>query len=756
MKVTDNLENYSIPPRFRLSIEQEEELARIVAEIIPELEKRRHSKLQTRKYFKQHLCYSTNIRYDNAVKGKDGDQYEEGESYTPLPGEYTWTSDLLQSVLLDVLSVERLKYGYIVNLLQDDIMQRGTLRRNLDWEISDGLIRFANEFDIEEIRDHIAKFSDIKKRIAYLQTKKADFQVCGYLTPKEMKDWGEEFLEKISALIEVEEKKLALYPSGLEPTEQAGSYTKANSQLPDTSAEAAPSDEYSYLLSEYATRTDIYYNPEIMGLGQITDVDRLLKSDFYIRQEPNNRSFLHILLRYFRESFTDTDGVKKNEAIMLEAANMMDRLFEDYVDRITEVYEDTPHRYIQLIANWVDNTIQLIDKAYLQADLYYTDKANDAHTGLPIGGMFDTGFMRTYLYDLVYNKYVQGAGMFFGPIDKSFSKVIRYNFWGDNYDAYYKSLVNKLALPPEKRALVYQKANTEWLEGTLSDRYSTYEEQKLNELPFGGPSTNEYRPKDDIPKLFNMLFADYVGRVQAIDGHTRKADEAFLSWIYVLQTLVNKQYNAKLTALEQSSHGQMDGIYACQDFYTYCCMPALFQILLNYLSDSEDIPVVDETTADAQDRKDDDLKEADKALNQAAAELSGAADTVPPHSQVEKKTGAKSSRPAYKTCRLSFYDSVSEPKREIIYKYMHDHVGYKPGVDEYLYIKALIDKNYLKYPVFTSFAAEFPVYKDKNRNFSHYFGTKGVLKEELSDLHQQKVDSYITEIDALLSDSELE
>ena len=50
MKVQDNLENYNIPSKFRLSIEQEEELARIVAEIIPELEKRRTSKVQTRKY----------------------------------------------------------------------------------------------------------------------------------------------------------------------------------------------------------------------------------------------------------------------------------------------------------------------------------------------------------------------------------------------------------------------------------------------------------------------------------------------------------------------------------------------------------------------------------------------------------------------------------------------------------------------------------------------------------------------------------
>ena len=216
MKVQDNLENYNIPSKFRLSIEQEEELARIVAEIIPELEKRRTSKVQTRKYFKQHLCYSTNVRYDNAIKGKPLDYYEEGESYTPLEGEYAWDSDLLQPVLLDVLSVERYKYGYIVNLLENDILSRGTLQYKNAWTVPDNLVQFSNEFDIDAIREEVAKIEDIRKRIVYLQTKKADLQVTDLLTISEKRDWGPEFDDKIDALIALEEKRLELYPSGYE------------------------------------------------------------------------------------------------------------------------------------------------------------------------------------------------------------------------------------------------------------------------------------------------------------------------------------------------------------------------------------------------------------------------------------------------------------------------------------------------------------------------------------------------------------
>ena len=158
MKVQDNLENYEIPYKYRLTIEEEEELAKDVAEIIPELEKRRTSKVQTRKYFKQHLRYTSNVRAKNMAEGKDEAKYEEDEDYTPLEGEYTWASDLLQPVLLDVLSVERFKYGYIVNLLENDILRR---------------------------------------------------------------DWGPEYDDKIDALIALEEKRLELYPSGYERTAPA-------------------------------------------------------------------------------------------------------------------------------------------------------------------------------------------------------------------------------------------------------------------------------------------------------------------------------------------------------------------------------------------------------------------------------------------------------------------------------------------------------------------------------------------------------
>lgn len=216
MKVQDNLENYEIPRGFRLTVEGEDSLAAIIAEIIPELVKRRNSKLETRKYFKQHLRYDSNVLEDLASKGITEDAYEFGQNYTPLEGEYTWRSNLLQPVLLEILYVERLKYGYIINLLQDDMRRRNPQANLRYWEVEDHLIKFTNEFDLDDIRDRIAEMSDIRKRIVYLQTKKADLLVTDLLSVGEKQDWVPEYEDKLNALIALEEKKLELYPSGHE------------------------------------------------------------------------------------------------------------------------------------------------------------------------------------------------------------------------------------------------------------------------------------------------------------------------------------------------------------------------------------------------------------------------------------------------------------------------------------------------------------------------------------------------------------
>ena len=94
MRVLDNLENYDIPSGFHLTAEQEEQLVADLKEIVLALIPLRSSKLKTRQYFNSHLRYTSNVKYAQSRPDAPQDRYEFGDSYTPLPGEYTWNSDL--------------------------------------------------------------------------------------------------------------------------------------------------------------------------------------------------------------------------------------------------------------------------------------------------------------------------------------------------------------------------------------------------------------------------------------------------------------------------------------------------------------------------------------------------------------------------------------------------------------------------------------------------------------------------------------
>lgn len=219
MKVLDNLENYEVPSQFKLNLEEEERFAEAIAEIVPELEKRVKSKLQTRKYFKQHLRYTSNVNDYLSKPDTPEDKYEFGESYVPYEDEYTWNSDLLQNALLSILSVERLKYGYIINLIEEDIYDRAIPPKRFPNYVPDNLIKFVQEFDIDSMREEAQKIPDIRKRIVFYRTKITDLRISDLLSPSEMQDWGPEYEDKIDALIKLEEKKLELFPEG-EPTRQ--------------------------------------------------------------------------------------------------------------------------------------------------------------------------------------------------------------------------------------------------------------------------------------------------------------------------------------------------------------------------------------------------------------------------------------------------------------------------------------------------------------------------------------------------------
>ena len=177
MRVLDNLENYDIPSGFHLTEEQEEQLAADLKEIVLALIPLRSSKLKTRQYFNSHLRYNSNVKYAQSRPDAPQDRYEFGDSYTPLPGEYTWNSDLLQPALLDILREDMYSFGFVVNYIDADLQSRGNDHRLCYRPITDGAIKFSLTFDIDEIRAKAKSIPDLTERILFLNAKLTEYKL---------------------------------------------------------------------------------------------------------------------------------------------------------------------------------------------------------------------------------------------------------------------------------------------------------------------------------------------------------------------------------------------------------------------------------------------------------------------------------------------------------------------------------------------------------------------------------------------------
>lgn len=322
MTVFDNLQNYDIPAGFRLSLEQEEELAAIVADIVTELDKRKTNKLETRKYFKTHLRYSSNVLDDNADKGKAQDQYEEGESYTPLEGEYTWPSKILHPVLLSVLRVEKFKFGYIINLILDDMEARGEEAPKNVWKVSDSVIQFVQEFDFESLKTEVSKINDIRQRIVFLRSKMTDMVATDILSFSEKEEWTQEYYLKVEALLKLEEKRLELYPSGYEMPMPA----------PATEPEKTEKKDYHSLVYNYCKDDNVAYEESY----------QLILKGINFEQPTIEKTVVEEMFAFVDREF----------GRFLESCEVLS------IDKITDIFF--------LIDHWYEHFKESVDAAYTQ------------------------------------------------------------------------------------------------------------------------------------------------------------------------------------------------------------------------------------------------------------------------------------------------------------------------------------------------------------------------------------------------------
>ena len=151
MRVHDNIENYDLLPGVSLNEAEEERVYELLSKVVPDLTSRCASKMRTRLYFNKN------------IKGRQSSAKE-----------ITTHDDGFVAALYSVLIDARFYFGYILNLLRKEILERA-LPIDLFDPISDISVHTAQAFDMEEIRKKARSISNLYQRMVYVEDRVADF-----------------------------------------------------------------------------------------------------------------------------------------------------------------------------------------------------------------------------------------------------------------------------------------------------------------------------------------------------------------------------------------------------------------------------------------------------------------------------------------------------------------------------------------------------------------------------------------------------
>ena len=100
---------------------------------------------------------------------------------------------------------------------------------------------------------------------------------------------------------------------------------------------------------------------------------------------------------------------------------------------------------------------------------------------------------------------------------------------------------------------------------------------------------------------------------------------------------------------------------------------------------------------------------------------------------------------------LQFSGKTTPRIQKKILNFLHQYVGYKPGVDELVYVAAAMDSGYLLRPAFRYFVQEFPTYKGKDSVYGGCLGSTGILlQDKRSVKHKEAISAIVKELKSKL------
>lgn len=580
MKVLENLENYDIPSGFRLSAEQEMQLASDLKEIVEALIPIRNSKLKTRTFFNQHLRYSSNVIDFQSLPDSPPDVYENGQHYTPLPEEYTWNSDLLQPALLDILKHDYYCFGYVINYINEDIARRKGQRVPTGSIISDGSVKFFNEFDIDEIRAKAKDIEDIHDRILYLNKVYTDYQVFDELSEDEENWLAPDVGRAIKSLQEEAQKELEIAQS--RGDKHSNSKNKGNGSSTPLPGRIDPYSPARGMLYDFAICSETKFVPLKVespegwyktAFRNVSGMEALLKNKFatcfdpnrHLERDKNTYELLPVLLVHMQES---------------------------YAHFLKETHKFDERKLIIKNVAWVSKTRQLIEKAYISNPIIYSEDDPYEVDGELVYASDDTTSLKYILLKDVYS-----AAWYFvediAPLmPDCFSDIVPYNMWGDSFDSLRKEYTGQFGLESKKRAVVNVSDNKALFTETIKDKFVLYCNQRNIEGSFGDTGAIDEQLINSVTEQFHSLFRDYLSRLKKISKDEDEIDNALILWFLELQSMLALCYSSNHVSLELKTSYPYEAKRDCLFFFFDVCEKVAYDIATGYFEDYERLNLI--------------------------------------------------------------------------------------------------------------------------------------------------------------------
>lgn len=580
MKALDNLENYDIPAGFRLTAEQEVQFASDLKEIVHALIPIRGSKLHTRRYFNSHLRYTSNVQDATPKPSFPLDLDEPVVTYTPQPGEYTWNSDLLQPALLDILKPDQWSFGFVINYINADIAHREKKRYFKDSGISDELVKFSLEFDIDEIRAQAKAIPDLKDRVLFLNSKVTDYRIYDGLNGNEQ-EWVDEVVgSALQALLEEAEKELKL--SGGQQKQPAKDAPQAGQ------TKSKPQKEHIHPIAQ----RPVLYDLGIAALPQFASMRMEFHGGVLTTPWANERAFESVVRTMFSKCYDAENNFQKDEVIFEEYPRYVLGLLDSYSRHQQDVYRNNNHAGLKLVFEWMHKTIAIIEDIYQTIPAIY-EKGKHHYAGDPANRpSVGTWPMKLLVLETLYSAFPNMYGYLVPRVTKSLAAIVPYNMWGDELPSLEAQYTNQFGLEFTKRAVVKPMENRRRFAQVLAEQCATFCVQMSNN-PGGREEEGAFSfCYDKMTSLLHGYFADYVKRVQAKSDDATEIDQALMAWLLALQEEIQICYASRYNSIRRQCGATSRTDYSMMRFYYDICEKNVFDMAVEFFQDCETISLV--------------------------------------------------------------------------------------------------------------------------------------------------------------------